>query len=106
MKHEKLIDLLATCVKTCNYCANSCLNHNHVQEMVDCMRASDVCAEVCSALRHLLVIEYEEVDELVRYCIKVCDDCAAECTKHSQEHCVTCEKTCRDCSAACRAFLA
>lgn len=105
MKNERLTNTLEACIKSCDYCANACLNENHVQEMVDCMRANHVCAEVCSALHQLLVMDYSEVEELVKYCIKVSGDCADECEKHENEACRKCAKACRDCVAACEDFL-
>lgn len=105
MDNKKLINTLGECVTACDYCANACLNKNHVQEMVNCMRVNHVCAEVCSALHQLLVMDYEEVKELVMYCIKVCNDCAEECEKHDQEHCVKCAKACRQCAVECQEFL-
>lgn len=105
MKNDKLISILEHCIKSCDYSANACLRNNHVQEMVNCMRVNNVCAEVCSSLRHLLLMEYEAVEELVQYCIKVCDDCAVECAKHDLEQCIACTKASTDCAKACREFL-
>lgn len=105
MKNKKLIHALGTCVDSCHYCANACLNENHVQQMVDCMRANHVCAEVCSALHQLLLMNYDDVTELVEYCIKVCNDCAVECEKHAHEHCQKCAVACRECIVLCQGFL-
>lgn len=99
------MNVLANCMKACNYTANACLNQNDIQGMVDCMRATHVCAEVCSALIQLLGMDYDEVTDLVEYCIKVCTACAEECEKHEYEHSQNCAKACRQCAAACIEYL-
>lgn len=105
MKNEKTIQALGNCINQCNYCANECLKENDVQEMVDCMRMNHVCAEICSTLSHLLAADYEDVREMVEYCIKTCDACAEECEKHDHDHCKKCALACRECVQACKGLL-
>ncbi len=105
MGRENLMNVLGNCVKACNFSANACLNQNDIQGMVDCMRATHVCAEVCSALIQLLGMDYDDVTDLVEYCIKVCNACTEECDKHAYEHCQKCAAACRECAAACSNYL-
>ena len=106
MRNENLIHALGNCINHCNYCADACLDEDDVKMMVDCIRLDRVCAEVCSTLNQLLVTNYSNVDDLVRYCIKVCDECAEECGKHDAQHCKDCAEACRKCSEECKKFLA
>ncbi len=106
MRNENLIHALGNCINHCNYCADACLDEDDVKMMVDCIRLDRVCAEVCSTLNQLLVTKYSNVDDLVRYCIKVCDECAEECGKHDAQHCKDCAEACRKCSEECKKFLA
>lgn len=106
MRNENLIHALGNCINHCNYCADACLDEDDVKMMVDCIRLDRVCAEVCSTLNQLLVTNYSNVDDLVRYCIKACDECAEECGKHDAQHCKDCAEACRKCSEECKKFLA
>lgn len=106
MKNEKLIHALGNCINHCNYCADACLDEDDIKMMVHCIRLDRVCAEVCSTLNQLLVTGYDDVEELVRYCIKVCKACAEECGKHEMEHCQKCAEACNQCIEACEAYLA
>ncbi|MCP9199694.1 four-helix bundle copper-binding protein [Gramella sp. GC03-9] len=106
MRNEKLISALGNCINHCNYCADACLDEDHVKKMVDCIRLDRVCAEVCSALNQVLAIDYKDVRGLVEYCKKVCQACADECGKHDAKHCKDCAVACKQCVKACETFLA
>lgn len=106
MRNEKLIHALGNCINHCNYCADACLSEDNVAKMVDCIRTDRVCAEVCAALNQVLATGYKDVNDLVKYCIKVCEACAEECGKHDHDHCQECAKACNNCVSACKEFLA
>jgi hypothetical protein len=106
MKNKSLMNALGNCITHCNYCADACLEEENLKMMVSCIRLDRVCAEVCSTLHQILATRYDDVDDLVRYCMKVCEACAQECEKHEHDHCEECAKACRDCAEACRAYLA
>ena len=106
MRNEKMVHALGNCINHCNYCADACLDEDNVKMMVKCIRIDRVCAEVCSTLDQLLATGYHDVDDLIRYCIKVCKACAEECEKHEHEHCKACAKACRNCASVCEAHLA
>ena len=105
MRNEKLIHALGNCNNHCNHCADACLEETHVNKMVQCIRTDRVCAEVCSALNQILATKFDDVDDLVRYCIKICLICAEECEKHDMEHCQRCAAACRNCIAECEQYL-
>ncbi len=107
MKNSKLIDALNNCVAHCNYCADACLDEKNIQMMVDCIRTDKVCAEVCSATAKILATSYEDVNDLIKYCHKLCIECAKECEKHKDhhQHCKECADACRKCAAACEEYL-
>jgi len=106
MRNEKMVHALGNCINHCNYCADACLDEDNVKNMVACIRIDRVCAEVCSTLDQLLATGYKDVQDLIRYCIKVCNACAEECEKHDHKHCQDCAKACRNCAAVCEAHLA
>lgn len=106
MKNEAFLQKLGNCITHCNYCADACLGEDNVQKMVKCIRLDRACAEVCSTLHQLLSTEFDDVDDLVRYCKRICDACANECDKHNHDHCKACADACRKCTEACEAYLA
>ena len=106
MRNEKLIHALGNCINHCNYCADACLDEENVKMMVQCIRTDRICAEVCSTLNQAIATGFDDVDDLVRYCLKVCSLCAEECEKHEAKHCQLCAEACRNCAAECRNFLA
>lgn len=106
MRNEKIVHALGNCINHCNYCADACLDEENIKMMVPCIRLDRVCAAVCSSLNQILLTAYTDVDDLIRYCIKICHACADECEKHDIDHCRACAKACRDCARACEAFLA
>ena len=106
MRNSELISALGNCINHCNYCADACLEEENVKMMVNCIRTDRVCAEVCSTLAQVLATKFEDVDDLVRYCQKVCNACADECSQHDHKHCQDCAEACRKCAEACEAYLA
>ncbi|WP_034918874.1 four-helix bundle copper-binding protein [Gillisia sp. CAL575] len=106
MRNEKMIHALGNCINKCNYCGDACLDEENVKMMVTCIRTDKVCAEVCSTLNQLLATDYKDVDDLIKYCIKVCNACADECEKHEHDHCKECAQACRECARVCEAHLA
>tara|TARA_R110002012_G_scaffold48838_1_gene126772 strand:+ start:107 stop:430 length:324 start_codon:yes stop_codon:yes gene_type:complete len=106
MRNSELISALGNCINHCNYCADACLEEENVKMMVNCIRTDRVCAEVCSTLSQVLATKFEDVDDLVRYCQKVCNSCADECSQHDHKHCQDCAEACRKCAEACESYLA
>ncbi|SHF78302.1 protein of unknown function [Salegentibacter echinorum] len=106
MRNEKLISALGNCINHCNYCGDACLDEDNVKMMKDCIRLDKVCAEVCSSLSQILATSYSDVNALVEYCKKVCQECADECGKHDHQHCKDCAQACKECVEACEAYLA
>lgn len=106
MKNEKLIHALGNCINHCNYCADACLDEENVKMMVSCIRTDRACAEVCSTVNQLLLTNFNDVEDLIKYCAKICDACAQECSQHEAQHCQDCAEACRKCAEECRAFLA
>lgn len=103
MKNEMVLKALADCIAACNHCADACLEVDDISKMVDCIRTDRVCATVCTAVHHVLATGYTNVGDLVQVCIRICDECEKECTKHADmhDHCRQCAEACRRCAEAC-----
>lgn len=106
MRNEKLVHTLGNCINHCNYCADACLDEDDVKMMVKCIRLDRACAEICSTLNQLMISGFEDVEDLVKYCAKICHMCADECSKHDAKHCQDCAEACRQCAEECKAYLA
>lgn len=73
--------------------------------MTRCIKLDKECGEICGVTLSLVASHSEFKDDMVRFCIKACDACAAECRKHDYDHCRKCAEACEACAEACRAYL-
>ena len=96
------------CAKMCLSCADACTAEE--MDMTQCVRSCLDCAEVCDTTARLglrrsgsneLVLR-----EMLEFCARVCDLCAAECEQHDHEHCRLCAQMCRECAEDCRTAAA
>ncbi|MCD7901773.1 MAG: four-helix bundle copper-binding protein [Bacteroides sp.] len=102
-KKKEVAHKLAECVIYCNHCFSSCLEEEDVKMMKKCIRLDKDCAEVCQFTLGMLH-RSPFVDGYLEMCIKVCEACAEECSKHQNEHCQECAKMCKECAEVCRNF--
>jgi hypothetical protein len=105
-----VIDELVACAQTCTACADACLGeHEHLGDLVRCIRLNLDCADVCEATARVLsrqtAFEPELARRLVEACAEACRVCGDECERHASmgmEHCRICAEACRRCERACR----
>ncbi|MBA3669975.1 MAG: four-helix bundle copper-binding protein [Sphingomonas sp.] len=92
------------CAKMCLSCADACAAEK--MDMAQCIRQCSDCADVCEATTRLGLrrtgANESILAEMLRFCARVCDECAAECEKHDMEHCKLCAQMCRECAEDCR----
>lgn len=73
--------------------------------MVDCIRADEVCAELCEVTARLLArgasVPTPVASALLDACVLACRTCAEECERHEHDHCRRCAMACRECEHAC-----
>ncbi|MEX2514146.1 MAG: four-helix bundle copper-binding protein [Cyclobacteriaceae bacterium] len=105
MKNAELIRVLNECAAACNHCADACLDQDSLKMMVDCIRTDWICAEICSSTAKIAAISFGPIDDLLKYCERVCGTCADECEKHDHDHCQECAAACRKCQEACLSVL-
>ena len=95
---------LMYCSKMCLSCADAC-DAEHM-DMTQCIRLCLDCSDVCEAAARLGLRRTGSneaiVREMLEFCARVCDECAAECEKHDHEHCKLCAQICRECAEDCR----
>jgi hypothetical protein len=93
------------CAKMCLSCADADLAED--MDMTQCIRLCLDCADVCEATARLGLRRTGSNDivlkEMLEFCARVCDACAAECERHDHGHCKLCAQICRECADDCRA---
>ena len=92
------------CAKMCLSCADACSAED--MDMTQCIRLCLDCADVCDTTANLGLRRSGSNEavlrEMLEFCARVCDECAAECEKHEHEHCQLCAQMCRECANDCR----
>lgn len=92
------------CAKMSLSCADACLAEE--MDMTQCVRLCLDTADVCEAAARLGLRRSGSNDQVLRemldFCARTCDACAAECESHEHEHCRLCAQICRECAQDCR----
>ncbi len=102
------IEQALACFQTCTACADACLG----DEMLDCIRVDNDCADICATTVRVLSRQSGHNTAVIRaqleVCIAACRSCGDECERHAgmHEHCRICAEVCRACENACRELLA
>ncbi|MBS9525463.1 four-helix bundle copper-binding protein [Litoribacter alkaliphilus] len=104
MNHQDLIQKLAVCAAACEHCMDSCLSEDNVQHMVACIKTDRDCAKICQLTASFVASGSRHAQHLIKECIEICNECAAECEKHDHDHCKQCAKACRECVEACKSY--
>ncbi|HEX8038623.1 MAG TPA: four-helix bundle copper-binding protein [Chryseosolibacter sp.] len=105
MSHERFqtcIDACLQCAAECDHCASECLREDDVTMMARCIELDRECAQACYASARLMGIGGEHAAAFCAACAEICDACARECEKHSNEHCKRCAEVCHACAEECR----
>lgn len=105
-KNNALVQALIECARTCDMCADACLNEQDVKMLARCIKLDLDCAEVCYEAVRLVQRNSEITQQFMSVCEKVCTMCYEECNKHRSmhEHCAICADACRKCADACKNF--
>jgi hypothetical protein len=108
----RCIDECFDCSATCTACADASLGDPDVLELIQSIRLSLDCADVCDTVGRV-VTRQTEVDlgiarAALDACVVACRACGDECERHAahHDHCRVCAEVCRSCEQACRDLLA
>lgn len=105
-QNKELIQKLAECAAACEHCMYNCLSEDNVQHMIDCIKTDRDCAKICYLTASFVASNSSHAQHLIKECIEVCNECAAECEKYDHDHCQQCAKACRECVVACKSYQA
>jgi hypothetical protein len=104
----RCIEECYSCAQTCTACADACLSERMVQQLTQCIRLDQDCADICAITGRIMTRRTGSDDEVIRrmlsVCAAACRLCAEECQQHAamHEHCRICAESCRRCMEACQ----
>jgi hypothetical protein len=107
----RCIDECYACAQACISCADACLGEDMVDELTQCIRLNQDCADICTATGAVATrrtgSNEQVIQNMLDACAFACSVCAEECERHSghHEHCRICAESCRRCEQACQAAL-
>lgn len=90
---------LATAARHAMFCAHMCTSSADAcsaeeMDMRQCIRSCLDCADICDATAKVTTRRTGENVSVLRAmldaCIRTCELCAEECSRHEQEHCKLC----------------
>ncbi len=90
-------------------CADACMAetaHDMTQCIRLCLDASDICEAAARLGARRTGDDQPMLRELLALTARMCEACAAECEKHTHEHCKLCAQICRECAEDCRKAVA
>jgi hypothetical protein len=99
------------CSQTCLSCADACTAEVRATELVQCIRLTSDCSDVCIATGQTASrragFNVPVIRSMLESCALACRLCAEACGKHEKmhEHCRICAESCRKCEKACIAAL-
>jgi hypothetical protein len=99
--NQSSVDACLACAAVCNYCASSCLKEPDVKMMAHCIQLDMECAAVCYATAQLISLGSTRAQAMCLLCEEICLACAAECSKHDNDHCRECARICNQCAITC-----
>jgi len=100
-----LVDSALRCVKTGDLCQAHCfeLLAKGDTSIADCARSVESLRAVCSSLAVLAAQKSPLLPRYAAVAKEACENCEAECHKHSDKHavCKACEEACASCAKEC-----
>ena len=79
-----------------------CLDEPAPEAFRGCVKLTLDCAAICRLVAELIARDSRFTREMYLVCARVCDATAAECEKHTADHCHISAQTCRNCADECR----
>ncbi|MBU9294163.1 four-helix bundle copper-binding protein [Burkholderia multivorans] len=92
------------CAHACDACAGACLAEPDPRALTACIALDIECALLCRFVSGAMARRSVLAPQVCALCALVCERCAAECRRHTHEHCRRCALACDACAAMCRAM--
>lgn len=100
--YQKCIKLCGQCAIECIRCATACLNETDFKMLNRCIQLNRDCSSLCRLAVSAMSNDNPLASEIIDVCADMCDVCAAECERHTHDHCQICAQICRECAVECR----
>jgi hypothetical protein len=108
MEYKKIIADLYLCAAKCDDCYISCLIEKKKSKFDlkkskydQCMMYCEDCSELCKLAAMVVEKNSASASKFLRLCAEICNDCAQECEKHHDDHCLDCAIACHRCADTC-----
>lgn len=103
----RCIEACFDCQQSCTACADACLGEDLIQQLTQCIRLNQDCADACGAAGSMASRRTGSneltLGAMLETCALACRICAEECERHAQQHrhCAICAEACRECERLC-----
>jgi hypothetical protein len=107
--------LYDNCYKSCMDCVKSCIdcinminnvkNPHAMLYMQNCLQCCRECSIICKCYGEICAINGGCIKEITRTCIKACEICIKECSKHEYPTCKKCVQNCSICIQNCTKLI-
>lgn len=102
MNYESCIEACNLCAKLCYKCFKADLFISDVSNRRNCILTNVECAAVCQLASSIMSMNAEHVSDVCSVCSIVCDKCAEECKKFTDDINQRCANACIACAIECR----
>jgi hypothetical protein len=100
-KYEECIDACIKSFKACEFCADTCLHDDNVEQLQKCIKLARSCSDLSILAVKEMIRCSPFADRICAMCADACKVCAEECEQHENDHCQYCAETCRRCMDLC-----
>ncbi len=101
---QNCIDNCLEAAQACEWCADECAGEG--EEMARCIRLCRDVSDLTTLHARFMARDSAYSDDLAAACADACEECAAECDRHDEEHCQLCADVLRECAQSCRQMAA
>lgn len=101
-QYKSCVAACQTCAVECEHCATACLQEQDVNARTRCIQLLRDCADTCALAVQWMARDSTYDNKICGLCADICEACAAECGRFTDEHCRRCADACRRCAAECR----
>jgi hypothetical protein len=102
--YQSCIDACSKCAQICEECMALCLEAEDVNKRTTMIKELADCAQVCATAVSYMSRRSHHSEDICTACAIICDHCASECEKFSDNHCQQCASTCRSCAEECKSM--
>ena len=104
-KYKVCISSLFNCASACTNFVMYAVKNNNKSEYSKSIQLAMECSVLCYSTAKLLSLGSSRVKKIAKICARLCDDCAAECSKFQEEYFKETAKLCVACADNCELII-